>query len=92
MSPPARSARQRVDDSKLAAWHGKVAVADSGRRGPARHVYQQLVDACTGRSDQDALHFYSELTLLLINQVGSPEVIAAAISLAQRSATPQPVR
>ncbi len=51
-------------------------------------LYQMLIDAHQGLSDDDSMKLNAKLVLLLANQIGDMDILSQAIDLARESASP----
>ncbi|SFU47833.1 Protein of unknown function [Methylobacterium sp. 174MFSha1.1] len=60
---------------------------DDGFAGRADEVYETLIRAHHGLSDEDSAALNARLVLILAHEVGDPAVLAEAIALARRSLT-----
>ncbi|MBZ6416096.1 MULTISPECIES: DUF2783 domain-containing protein [Methylobacterium] len=58
---------------------------DNGFSGGADGVYESLIRAHRGLGDDDSAALNARLVLILAHEVGDPEVVAAAITLARGS-------
>lgn len=59
-----------------------------GFAGRADEVYETLIRAHHGLSDEDSAALNARLVLILAHEVGDPAVLAQAIALARRSLRP----
>ena len=50
-------------------------------------IYQKLIDAHQGLSDQDSMQLNAKLILLLANHIGDSDVLTQAIAAAKRGGT-----
>ncbi|TGE00610.1 DUF2783 domain-containing protein [Methylobacterium nonmethylotrophicum] len=58
---------------------------DDGFSGRADDVYESLIRAHQGLSDEESAALNARLVLILAHEVGDPAVLAEAIALAQRT-------